>query len=215
MTSELLEQVQGQLATIRDQGLCADPVYQTRLSRPPIPADEISHFEREHGVRLPSGYRDFLITSGLPEFGPGRELLLPTDRHPLIPSDGGRDVIDLTAEFPFTEVWDDDEVHDAVEEQAADLDDRLEHYFSTSWVRGTLPLLDLGCGDLLILVLNGPERGTVWFDGRANWSGIFPLTHTQHTQPPPPEQSRLTFLEFYSAWLNEVIVGLPRVEQYI
>ena len=128
----------------------------------------------------------------------------------MIPSDGGRDVIDLTAEFPFTDAWDDDEVHDAVEEQAPDLEDRLDRYFSTSWVRGTLPLLDLGCGDLLILVLNGPERGNVWFDGRANWSGIFPLTHDG-----PQRRTRLGFLEFYSAWLGEVIAGVPRVEQFV
>ncbi|MDO5083759.1 MAG: SMI1/KNR4 family protein [Arachnia propionica] len=215
MTSDLLGCVQRQLATIRDRGLCADPVYRTRMSRPPVPADEISHVEREHGVRLPSGYRDFLTTCGLPEFSPGQELFLPTDRHPLVPSDGGHDVIDLTAEFPFTDAWDDDEVYNAVEEQAPDLDDRLERYFSTSWVRGSMPLLDLGCGDLLLLVLNGPERGTVWFDGRANWSGIFPLTLSRQSQNSAPEQPRLTFLEFYSAWLGEVINGVPRVEQFI
>ncbi|MFD4878193.1 SMI1/KNR4 family protein [Streptomyces sp. NPDC058420] len=59
---------------------------------------------------------------------------------------------------------------------------------------GTAPLCDDGCGFYTLLVVSGPMRGTMWFDGRATCDRLNPLLNDAG-QP-------ATFAEWYLDWLT-------------
>ena len=59
---------------------------------------------------------------------------------------------------------------------------------------GTVPLCDDGCGFYTRLVVSGPMRGAMWFDGRATCDRLNPLLNDDG-QP-------ATFGEWYLDWLT-------------
>src|SRR5215216_1430163 len=122
----------------------------------PLPEASIVAFEKKYGVRLPEGYRRFLL-----EIGNGIATPYP----------GAGDVFGLTIRsfqgyrrqvmahwknlhkpFPFTHtlVW------EGVDLPAEDLArvERLDH--------GNLLLMDEGCCQTWHLIVTGPERGNMW-----------------------------------------------------
>lgn len=144
----------------------------------PLSEHDVQAFEREHGVRLPEGYRSFLIHVG--NGGRGPDELFKLGQYPgdVVPKPEYVDLRDLHKPFPFTEmkVW---EGRCSYEEYAEDLS-RL-HY-------GNLCLSCGGCAQHYHLIVTGPERGNVWDFA---WDcGIGPAE-------PEPE-----FLAWYEAWLD-------------
>jgi hypothetical protein len=59
---------------------------------------------------------------------------------------------------------------------------------------GAVPLCDDGCGFYTLLVVSGPMRGAMWFDGRATCDRLNPLLNDDG-QP-------ATFAEWYLDWLT-------------
>ena len=58
---------------------------------------------------------------------------------------------------------------------------------------GCLQIAHFGHGCTYLLVVSGSEKGHVWFDGRADYSGIFPELVNEQKQ---------TFIQWYLNWLN-------------
>ena len=66
--------------------------------------------------------------------------------------------------------------------------------YSNNLMDGTIPIATQGCNLGVALVVSGAERGNVWHDLRADSEGIVPAS--------VPGMSRLTFLQWYEAWLD-------------
>ena len=62
---------------------------------------------------------------------------------------------------------------------------------------GAIPIAHLGCAIWLLLIVTGPERGTIWLDDRASDGGIRPAQLAG--------RNRLTFDEVYSDWLAQAL----------
>jgi hypothetical protein len=52
------------------------------------------------------------------------------------------------------------------------------------------------------LVIAGPERGRVWYDGRADGDGIWPQTDARG--------KHLGFADWYETWLDESLAELKK-----
>ncbi len=59
---------------------------------------------------------------------------------------------------------------------------------------GAIPLHDHGCGFYTVLVVSGPMRGAMWFDGRATCDRLNPLLND--------DGHPATFAEWYLDWLT-------------
>jgi len=110
----------------------------------PIPARALERFEKAHGVRLPAGFRTFLLRIGNGGSGPPAKGLRALEETP-----------HLDLDFPFTESrdWVD------VEEQVV-----LEGLHRNA-SHGRLRLGGNAEGEEMILIVSGPERGKVWLHG--------------------------------------------------
>jgi hypothetical protein len=162
--------------------------------RPRLPEAELHVWEREHGVTLPVEYRAFLLELGNGGAGPFYGLF------PLGSWDGSGgglgglesledEVGDLRAPFPHRESWNlsasrlappdefDSDEHENAWNDALDTE-----YYARSLLDGGFWICHHGCALRTVLVVTGPERGNVWFDGRADNSGIVPHTdaHGRH-----------------------------------
>ncbi|MCU7726093.1 SMI1/KNR4 family protein [Actinoplanes sp. KI2] len=153
---------------------------------PPLTDDEVTAFEREHGVSLPEDYRAFITTIG--NGGPGRwggagpyyGLHSLQDWATSLWGMPGQST--LATPFPAEpgRVF-----SDWPSEVAPDEDD--EPYC------GTLALSDQGCGYLSILVVSGPARGRV--------------AGTGDTPAGPVFTRDAGFLSWYERWLDAVLAG--------
>src|SRR5262249_16350551 len=108
---------------------------------------------------------------------------------------------------------------------AATISERFEHAFPhvVAWktpafphmcddddqVVGTLPIDDFGCGIEFILILNGPERGNIWLDDRANCYGVAPVVMLDGKiywpNDAPDGGTHVDFYTWYNTWLDEEI----------
>jgi len=170
---------------------------------PPISRVELDAFEATHNIRLPEGYRRFLLEIGNGGAGPHYGLF------PLGMWDGTGSGLEpwgefgagvLSDEFPHSAHWNlpaerfaapefsDDEAEDAW--QTA-LDDE---YWNPALTAGSFPIAHQGCAYRNVLVVTGPARGLVWLDGRASDQGIGPEER--------PEQLGPTFEDWYLGWLE-------------
>lgn len=165
----------------------------------PLSEAEILAFETVHQVSLPPDYRYFLRYLGNGGAGPDYGIFsLGTwegDK-----SWVGNDwlVGKLAEPFPHTTAWnpvpfdpEKDEPDDSI------LDEIGEEYFATKHVNGSMPIGTIGCGIWFILIVAGPEYGSVWIDRRVDWRGL------SRVHP--------TFSSWYLQWLSdaEKAVGLP------
>lgn len=72
--------------------------------------------------------------------------------------------------------------------------------YSNDLMNGTIPIATQGCNLGVSLVVSGAERGSIWYDLRADSEGIVPASR--------PGSPRLTFSEWYDAWLNDSLVDV-------
>lgn len=179
---------------------------------PTLSEEEVVAFEARHGVQLPDDYRQFLMRVGNGGAGPDYGVF------PLGQMDNGFDfgpwddfVGDLSKPFPHTQAWNDltGEPEDISEEDEEEYEEEYESqleafdeiYWNANNMNGAIPICHLGCALRLWLVVNGPEKGHIWEDNRADQGGIEPLqTKTQN---------RVTFYEWYRAWLDEALLEIP------
>ncbi|MFF3767634.1 SMI1/KNR4 family protein [Streptomyces sp. NPDC001922] len=163
------------------------------LLRPPLAEDVLVAGERAMGVRLPEDYRRFLLEVASGGAGPDYGLFtverfdgpraaeaalpfVPVVDEPPEPERAG-----FADEAAFQQAWADYErlVLDGMH-------DRADH--------GTVLLGHQGCGYYTLLVVSGPERGTVWDDVRAVGEWIVPRERS--------DGSRVSFADWYLDWLE-------------
>jgi hypothetical protein len=114
----------------------------------------------------------------------------------------------LSRPFPLREPWNDlagmpaeDLSNTNEEEFVRQMDAFDERYWDTSRVDGAMPFCHLGCALRVWLVVTGPEAGYLWHDGRADYTGLAPLTLRNG--------ERATFASWYAEWLEDALQALP------
>ena len=158
-------------------------IVETRLS-----INEVLSFEREYKISLPSQYRKFVTTIGkglkylnqtiLIDFNPNNMFYPPYADSQY--ADQCR--INFRKDFPYTDIWNVPKItlEEWLQQKGEDrwADDHIK-YFSNDHISGTIPLRDVGCGIVEILILRGQEKGNIWMDDRYNYQGIYPLKIAQ------------------------------------
>ena len=175
---------------------------------PPLSSEVVNAFEQKHGITLPEDYRHFVTTIGNGGAGPFYGLF------PFGEEETGRrwedvDAIGTLAEpFPYIEAWNlpkefwskepDPPPGTPLEEEdrmmAAWDQELIEQYWNPQVMNGAIPICDRGCGLSQWLIVNGPQRGYVWNDDRADHAGISPLRD--------PDGKQMTFTDWYLNWLE-------------
>ena len=205
----MLDKIKVKIKKIQSDNYVITKRFEKLIFNPIINKEDIQHFEDINDIVLPEDYKEFMQIIGNGGVGPGLGILpLDNDKSiidPRILSEEGEDKILLSENFPYCKAWNDDSFYDALEINANNLDVLSRNYFSTKHISGSICFCDLGCGELFLLVLTGPEAGNVWYDGRGNYGGVFPYSYK--------EKGRVSFLEWYDIWLTEILDKVPIVER--
>jgi hypothetical protein len=175
------------------------------LIDPPHTEKEISAFEAEEEIQLPEDYRRFLLEVGRgchDGANPGYYMYSPLDSDREVMAQENWDV-----PFPFDNTMNDEDLERYAEQHGlwSPEDDRpldtldflTEGYF---WI-----VYD-GCQCWYMLVMTGPARGQIWYVDGLNY--FAPVTSRSKKisdgRDDTPTQ-RLTFTQWYEAWLNKQI----------
>jgi hypothetical protein len=171
----------------------------------PLTEAAVRKFEIEHRVRLPQDYRRFLIELGNGGAGPFYGVFKFGEMDDGFEfkkwKSGDGFVGDLSRPFPHRKPWNDltgepdDTLGDDEYEEALEVFD--EHYWNPAQVNGAIPICHEGCACRDWLVVKGPEAGHIWHDARTDRKGLRPISHRK--------KRRVTFLEWYVAWLNDAL----------
>ncbi len=176
---------------------------------PPLTAAELAEVETRLRVRLPGGYRSFLLQAGRGGAGPAYGLF------PLRPAGGawgwhgdGAELTDpatLADPFPHTRAFtpvsplpdppdEADYPTDDAFAAAEEAYDELCRAVELEYQPGLLYLCHLGCAYREALVVSGPARGQMWADDTAGDGPIHPLLE--------PSGERVGFARWYRRWLD-------------
>jgi hypothetical protein len=174
---------------------------------PPLEVREVGAFEARHGICFPEDYFQFITEVANGGAGPDYGLFplgYMDDLGGKLKRWEGEDgfVGILSEPFQFTESWNDTTgMPDYEQEDEEGYDEKMnifeERYWASSLMNGAIPICHPGCALRLWLVVTGKEAGHIWHDGRADFSGICPLS--------AKDGSRTTFSSWYSEWLEEVV----------
>ncbi|MBR7837428.1 SMI1/KNR4 family protein [Actinospica durhamensis] len=184
-----------------------------------LSSDGLAELEAQLGVGLPADYRSFLMDVGAGGAGPSYGL------YPVRQMAGrwhwlgdGADLADLElvhepfpglldaemlaalyAEQPDEEEFEDIEVFDAAHEA---WEKRAGEIVRTpKRTAGAVCVCHHGCALRTWLIVTGPERGTMWFDTRADDGDLTPELI---------DGEPATFGRWYLAWLSEAEAAVPR-----
>jgi hypothetical protein len=182
--------------------------------RPPLTDRELAAAETQFGVSFPEDYASFLTEIGAGGAGPSYGIfpLVVEGRTWKWLGDGADLTEDLASPFPHAAPWNLDghpvwdaepteegspseEAFDEANSAWQDTIDAL--LWDPRWTRGAICLCHLGCALREWLVVSGPERGNLWYDGRADYSGLGPTTRAG--------LERVTFAQWYEHWLEEAL----------
>jgi hypothetical protein len=174
LISEAIGRIGRKLAEVRARGLeCFGSKSHGFVLNPPAAEAAVVAFEAEHGVRLPDGYREFVTMLGNGGAGPYYGLL-PLERCT-------RDSGPLSRPSPLRPAGPDD--------NAAYLAGREDDL-----VDGAITLVDQGCAYSSLLIVTGPNRGSV--------------VNIDHDLSGAPYFTRdAGFLAWYERWLDELLWG--------
>ena len=145
----------------------------------PVSESDLQAFERLHGITLPEGYRNFLLTIGNGGIGPpvyGLAKLGEVSRDMQAEQQAcWSKLTKIRQAFPFTKcwVWENDEPSD--EGITEDIE------------KGNIYLGNDGCGMYWHLIVTGPDRGIPW------------MICGEGIQPVCPKRD---FLQWYEDWLD-------------
>ncbi|MEW2499615.1 hypothetical protein AB0878_03920 [Amycolatopsis sp. NPDC047767] len=175
---------------------------------PPLSERDVEAIEEQFGALSPEPYRSFLVEVGAGGAGPGYGLLgfgRSGRRWEFAAGDRRGASVDLRAEFPQWELFHHAEWPDFTkipQERWPQLSRSLDARDEAD-THGTLPLSHQGCGHYDLLVVTGPDRGALWFDGEACDGRIGPQADGH---------GRMTFDRWYLGRPAEVeaAVGRPR-----
>ncbi len=175
---------------------------------PSLPGEDVVRFEREHGVELPSDYRQFITSVGNGGAGPFYGIF------PLGKMDDNFDLRTwqeddgfigvLSSPFSLANHWNeltgmpaDDLVDQDEAEYEAQMDAFDKSYWRSSLMNGAIPICHEGCALRVWLVVSGPESGKIWEDRRSGYAGITRMTLA--------DGSPATFASWYGEWLNSCL----------
>ncbi|MER5401713.1 SMI1/KNR4 family protein [Streptomyces sp. NPDC002599] len=162
------------------------PSARQAASPPPLSEAEIREAEAELGIAFPDQYREYLLrqsaggtvnrlyrsAAGWGWHGDSSTNygLLTTD----FPHPGSyrEDEDALDAREPLAQHFPDHNAYRAAWEQW----DAEYEVFQERKTSGAVFIQDNGCGFSTLLVVTGPYRGSLWFDGRATCDLILPMT---------------------------------------
>lgn len=184
--------------------------------QPPHTEKDIAKFEAKHEIRLPDDYRQFLLEVGSSGVGPLSALYSPItqmatpeelealDEKDTISDDealplDALPLIDLNLKFLFTEP-----TIDAYEFVAAQGFDDVDMH------RGQITLSEYGGGTWHGLIITGKCRGEMWYLESRMYRPI-QIRNDSHFELNPDDQEqpmiepRITFTQWYEAWLNRQI----------
>jgi hypothetical protein len=150
----------------------------------PLRSEQISAFEAEHRISLPTEYRDFIQYAGNGGAGPNYGLVPLQEAVPMDEVPCPRALLSQT--FPYTS--------ELLLTQFAPLgeeDPNWEEFFTDRLIGGCIRLAHNGCNNWDILVVTGPSRGMVWSDSRGSNYGLVPQD--------------VGFLDWYRDWLQEAL----------
>lgn len=160
---------------------------------PPLPIGRIIAFESDIGVVLPKDFRRFVVEVGNGGAGPayGWPRFEPA----------GAVFRQPAWQTPFR--------------APSEEDDRVDE------PGGSIQLSDHGCGVFDLLVVNGAERGNVWFSDDAGVLLPLPGRDSDSSRGLPADASasvvwrrrlrepantsRISFIDYYESWLDEVL----------
>jgi len=155
----------------------------------------LSDFERQHSIRLPEDYRNFLQYAGNGGAGPAYGLLQLQEWNI---EEAEINSSHLATPFPHSQAWNMSSLDETLsdDDYTSALIEREAEYFKPDYVTGSMRICHYGCAIYYLLVVSGPESGHIWVDDRGSDNGIYPALHkTTH--------SRISFTDWYEEWLTE------------
>lgn len=180
---------------------------------PVLSESEVSAFERDHKIVLPSDYRQFVTGVGNGGAGPFYGVF-PLgvmddnfDQRPWQEHDGF--VGSLSEPFRFQEEWNDLSGYpeaNLMKRDETEYDRQIEQfegrYWSSELMNGAFPICHEGCALRIWLLVTGEQAGKLWEDRRSEYKGLRPVLLAG---------SAATFSEWYSDWLDDCFAtaGLP------
>jgi hypothetical protein len=172
----------------------------------------LHEIEEQHQIRLPDGYRRFLLEMGNGGAGPHYGMFSLEFSVHGIPYGW------LQQPFPYERAY-----HPARDPQpegeeeplrkvTPDLRERMDNDFERLVAAQVQPRLNpgyvdiahQGCGMYDLLIVTGPERGHIWMSDWGNGGGIYPVTQFAQIQSNATSQGRerISFLDWYESWLD-------------
>lgn len=175
---------------------------------PPLTADEVAHLEAFLGIALPEDYRSFLCEVSAGGYGPSLEFFTveKVDEDDWVwEGDGGEMTLVESLAAPFDPTLSQEassflESEQPWEEGREDeLDEWYEQHDDYVWdeqrTAGAIFIAHAGCALRYLLVVSGPHRGQVWYDGRVD---------DPHQVEPVRDDSGapLSFYRWFMTWLE-------------
>jgi hypothetical protein len=173
---------------------------------PVLSEGEVLGFEKRLGVRLPKEYREFVTQAGDGGAGPGYGIYaLGSVEEQLTAGRGKARKLAYDPGRPFARPSNLEEAR------------RLGGFPS----HGVLPLAEIGCGGVYVLVSSGPERGTVWaYENDEAYHLVYPADPVYpegatvedrvringafgNALLGPENKVRLNFWQWYTRWMEE------------
>jgi len=162
---------------------------------PPIALEELISIENQYKIKLPAEYRAFISNIANGSFGPGRFLSLQDSlmyRGHVKQQNQLKNNF-LAIPFTHTTAYNPDEDPYFLElgkrcDQGAISETKYEKAWDYS-TAGSMTISVGGCGYCCFLVITGPTRGQIWFDGEVSDQGYIP--------------ANLSFIDWYEKWLDE------------
>ncbi|MFE1768450.1 SMI1/KNR4 family protein [Streptomyces angustmyceticus] len=185
MTTDWVAEARRMARGRRFDELSCPPARQVDCPAPPLSETEICEAEAELGIALPDQYREYLLqqSAGVAvnrlhrsaagwgwhgDSSTNYDLLTTNFPHP----DSYRAYADeLDTREPLTQNFADHNAYQAAWKQW----DAEYEVFQERKTSGAVFIQDNGCGFSTLLVVTGPHRGSLWFDGRATCDQILPL----------------------------------------
>ena len=206
------DEMSAALADLRSEGVALHNVWGASRHAfwpaPALPEDEVAAAEAAHGISLPPDYRAWLCQVGNGGAGPWQGLL-PLDEA-LRQSDPEGSGL-LAQPFPHGAVWLDELGHRHRFFQFRDPSRRgyrsipVDVALDPAFMAGSLVIAHgKPKGEAQVtyrLVLNGPERHTVWRDDRAGSRSVGPCERPNH------RPDRVYFRDWMREWVRDCRMG--------
>jgi hypothetical protein len=171
---------------------------------------DVADYERQQSISIPEDYRHFITEIGNGGAGPFLGVVgLPPEwqwdmASPFLYTQYTQDVSDSAKLIDELDESDEsDENYDEIYERLS-----LKYWTETNG-NGAIEICGYGCALSFYLVLNGSERGNIWFNATADFNGFSPVTlnrseshDKQWCSFGKDTSERISFGKWYEAWLD-------------